>query len=57
VAGSELLLKNIDIFAKPIQMTYKGKEKFRSPFGGFMSFTLFNLYKYCLHTQDQFDDQ
>lgn len=30
-------LKNLDIYAKPITMTYKGKEKFRSKFGGFIS--------------------
>ena len=30
-------LKNLDIYAKPITMTYKGNEKFRSKFGGFIS--------------------
>ena len=30
-------LKALDIYAKPITMTYKGKEKFRSKFGGFLS--------------------
>lgn len=30
-------IKNFDIYAKPITMTYKGKEKFRSKFGGFIS--------------------
>jgi hypothetical protein len=31
------LLKAIDIYAKPIQMTYQGKEKFRTSCGGFLS--------------------
>jgi len=30
-------LKNLDIYAKPITMTYRGKEKFRSRFGGIIS--------------------
>lgn len=30
-------LKAIDIYAKPIQLTYQGKEKFRSSCGGFLS--------------------
>ena len=30
-------LKNFDIYAKPITMTYRGKEKFRSMFGGIIS--------------------
>ena len=30
-------LKNLDIYAKPISMTYKGNEKFRSKFGGLIS--------------------
>ena len=34
------LLKGIDIFAKPIQLTYRGKEKFRSTFGGVLSLVL-----------------
>lgn len=34
-------LKSIDIFAKPIQLTYRGKEKFRSTLGGFFSILLF----------------
>ena len=31
------LLKTIDIFAKPILLTYKGQEKFRTSFGGGLS--------------------
>ena len=30
-------LKNLDIYAKPITMTYKGNEKFRSKLGGLIS--------------------
>ena len=30
-------LKNLDIYAKPITMTYRGKDKFRSIFGGIIS--------------------
>ena len=30
-------VKNFDIYAKPITMTYRGKEKFRSKFGGIIS--------------------
>jgi hypothetical protein len=30
-------LKTFDIYAKPITMTYRGKEKFRSTFGGVVS--------------------
>ena len=33
-------LKTFDIYAKPITMTYKGKEKFRSKFGGLVSLIL-----------------
>ncbi len=33
-------LKSFDIYAKPITMTYRGKEKFRSTFGGLISFIL-----------------
>ena len=29
--------KKIDIYAKPIQLTYKGKEKYRSTLGGAFS--------------------
>lgn len=34
-------IKGFDIFAKPIQLTYKGKEKFKSFFGGFLSMLVF----------------
>ena len=30
-------LKTVDIFAKPIQLTYKGQDKFRTSFGGVLS--------------------
>ena len=30
-------LKGFDIYAKPITLTYRGKEKFRSIFGGLIS--------------------
>ena len=33
-------LKAFDIYAKPIQMAYKGKDKFRSTFGGVISVAL-----------------
>jgi hypothetical protein len=33
-------VKNLDIYAKPITMTYRGKEKFRSRFGGFISLAI-----------------
>jgi hypothetical protein len=33
-------VKNLDIYAKPITMTYRGKEKFRSKFGGFISLAI-----------------
>lgn len=41
--GSKLrrMIKGLDIFAKPIQMTYRGKEKFQSFFGGFLSMLIF----------------
>ena len=32
--------KNLDIYAKPITMKYRGKEKFRSKFGGFISLAI-----------------
>ena len=31
------LLKSVDIYAKPIQLTYQGREKFRSTCGGLLS--------------------
>jgi hypothetical protein len=31
------MLKSVDIYAKPINLTYQGKEKFRSACGGMMS--------------------
>jgi hypothetical protein len=34
-------VKGLDIFAKPIQLTYKGREKFKSFFGGFLSMIIF----------------
>lgn len=33
-------LKNIDIYAKPIQLTYMGKEKFSSACGGLLSLSV-----------------
>ena len=30
-------LRSLDIYAKPIQLTYKGKEKFKTMFGGLIS--------------------
>lgn len=33
-------VKNLDIYAKPITLTYRGKEKFRSKFGGFISLAI-----------------
>ena len=33
-------MKNIDIYAKPIQLTYQGKEKFSSSCGGALSLTV-----------------
>lgn len=36
-------LKTIDIFAKPVQLTFKGKEKFSSKFGGFLSIAVIVL--------------
>lgn len=37
LGGNWGYLKNFDIYAKPITMTYRGKEKFRSGFGGLVS--------------------
>lgn len=33
-------LKNIDIYAKPIQLTYMGKDKFSSSCGGLLSLSV-----------------
>lgn len=31
------MLREIDIYARPVQLTYKGSEKFKSTFGGLVS--------------------
>jgi hypothetical protein len=33
-------LKSIDIYAKPVQLTYEGKDTFSSPCGGFLSLSV-----------------
>ena len=38
------LLKDIDIYSRPIQLTYKGRETFKSSIGGFISL----LVLFCL---------
>jgi glycyl-tRNA synthetase alpha chain len=37
VASTDMLFKMFDIYSKPITMTYRGREKFRSVFGGMIS--------------------
>ncbi|CDW81986.1 UNKNOWN [Stylonychia lemnae] len=47
------LLRSIDIYAKPVQLTYKGSEKFRSTFGGIISLAVviffFSVFVYKLN--------
>jgi hypothetical protein len=48
------VLKSIDIYAKPIQLTYQGKEKFRTSCGGFLSLCviLFIVSLFAYNTRD-----
>eukprot|EP00347_Sterkiella_histriomuscorum_P020002 403339471 len=39
--GCRKFIKNLDIFAKPIQLTFRGKDKFQSFMGGFLSLLVF----------------
>ncbi len=34
------LLKSVDLYAKPVGITFKGKQKFQTTFGGFISFVI-----------------
>lgn len=36
-------MKSVDIYAKPITMTYQGNQKFKSTFGGIISMLLISL--------------
>lgn len=36
-------VKNLDVYAKPITMTYQGSDKFKSTFGGAISMILLIL--------------
>eukprot|EP00347_Sterkiella_histriomuscorum_P017061 403350812 len=56
------LLREVDIYAKPVQLTYKGSEKFKSTFGGvvslgvvmfFMSVFIYKLNDLFLRNQTQ----
>lgn len=44
IIGKNLnFLKRIDIFARPVQLTFGGKEKFSSKFGGLLSIVIISL--------------
>ncbi|CDW75112.1 UNKNOWN [Stylonychia lemnae] len=56
------VIRNIDIYAKPVQLTYKGSEKFKSTFGGlvslgvicfFLSVFIYKMNDMFLKTQTQ----